>query len=60
MFDMILPPCSRDEKGAWHYVWSDLGVSEQDFDEIDMLLAREGGNMDMYTETGILVFDMGG
>ena len=37
-----------------------LGVFEPDFDETDMLLAREGGNMDMYTEAGILVFDMGG
>ena len=36
-----------------------LGVFEPDFDETDMLLAREGGNMDMYTEAGILVFDMG-
>ena len=36
MFDMILPTCSRDEKGAWHFAWSDLGVFEPDFDETDM------------------------
>ena len=41
--------CLRAEKGAWHLVWSDLGVFEQDFDETDM-----------FTEAGILVFDMGG
>ena len=41
--------CSRAEKGAWHLVLSDLGVFEQDFDETDM-----------FTEAGILVFDMGG
>ena len=29
------PTCSRAEKGAWHYVWSDLGVFEADFDVID-------------------------
>ena len=28
--------CSRDEKGAWHFAWSDLGVFEPDFDETDM------------------------
>ena len=37
-----------------------LGVFEPDFDETDMLLAWEGGNMDMYTDAGILVFDIGG
>ena len=26
MFNMILPTCSQAEKGAWHLVWSDLGV----------------------------------
>ena len=26
MFDMSSPTCSRAEKGAWHLVWSDLGV----------------------------------
>ena len=35
-----------------------LGVFEPD--ETDMLLAWEGGNMDMYTDAGILVFDIGG
>ena len=33
MFDMILPTCSWDEKGAWHFAWSDLGVFEPDFGE---------------------------
>ena len=47
MFDMILPTCSRDEKGAWHFALSDLGVFEPDFDETYM-----------FTEAGILVFDM--
>ena len=28
--------CLRAEKGAWHFVWSDLGVFEPDFDETDM------------------------
>ena len=30
------PTCSRAEKGAWHYVWSDLGVFEPDFDVLDV------------------------
>ena len=41
MFDMILPTCSRDEKGAWHFAWSDLGVFEPDFGE------RGGANVEI-------------
>ena len=37
-----------------------LGVFEPDFDETDTSLRWEGGNMDMYTDAGILVFDIGG
>ena len=62
MFDMILPTCLRAEKGAWHFVLSDLGVFEPDFDETDMSLRWVVGTLKLtlYTEAGILVFDMGG
>ena len=26
MLDMSSPTCSRAEKGAWHFVWSDFGL----------------------------------
>ena len=62
MFDMILPTCLRAEKGAWHFVWSDLGVFEPDFDKTDMSVRWVVGTLKLtiYTEAGILVFDMGG
>ena len=62
MFDMILPTCLWAEKGAWHFVRSDLGVFEPDFDKTDMSLrwVVETLKLTIYTEAGILVFDMGG
>ena len=64
MFDMILPTCSRDEKGAWHFAWSDLSVFAPDVDETDLSLRWGGGvgtlKVTLPTEAGILVFDMGG
>ena len=62
MIDMSSPTCSRAEKGAWHLVWSDLGVFEPDFDETDMSLRWVEGRLKLTlcTEAGILVFDMGG
>ena len=62
MSNMSPPTCSRAEKGAWHFVWSDLGVFEPDFDETDMQLRWVVGmlKLTICTEAGILVFDMGG
>ena len=50
MFDMILPTCSRDEKGAWHFAWSVLGVFEADVDETDLSL-RWGGGWNVESDT---------
>ena len=43
-------------------VWSDLGVFEPDLDETDMSLMWVVGmlKLTLYTEAGILVFDMVG
>ena len=49
MFDMILPTCSRDEKGAWHFAWSVLGVFEPDIDKTDMSLRGGGWNVESDT-----------
>ena len=32
--------CSSCQKGAWHFVWPDFGVFEQEFDVFDMLFGR--------------------
>ena len=58
---MSSPTCLRAEKGAWHYVWSDLGVFEADFD-VRRYMSGEVGmlKVTLCTEAGILVFDMGG
>ena len=62
MFDVSSPTCLWAEKGAWHLVWSDLGVFEPDFDETDLSLrwGEVRSKLTVYTEAGILVFDMGG
>ena len=62
MFDMSSPTCLGAEKGAWHLLWSDLGVFEPDFDETDKSLRWGEGRLKLTlcTEAGNLVFDMGG
>ena len=59
---MSFPTCLKAKKGAWHFVLSDLGVFEPDFDETDMSLRWGEGRLKLTfcTEAGILVFDMGG
>ena len=49
MFDMSSPTCLRAEKGAWHYVWSDFGFFESDFDVLDATYTSGGGNVEMDT-----------
>ena len=49
MFNMSPPTCLRAEKGAWHLVWSDLGVFEPDVDETDMSLRWGGVNVEIDT-----------
>ena len=59
---MSFPTRLKAEKGAWHFVWSDLGFFKPDFDETDMSLRWVVGmlKLTLCTEAGIQVFDMGG
>ena len=59
MLDMSPPTCLQAERGAWHFVRSDIRVFEPDFDVIVATRVGAGAwTWTLYTEAGILVFDM--